>query len=74
MRMLHYSAMIVVAAIVAPFLARIPGTITHGSEWFWSYASGPVLVAFIAAFSLIPAGVLIGLLARFGAAQIRVGL
>ena len=59
------------AAMLAPFIARIPGTAAHGVDWFWSYASGPLLLAFIAVFSLIPAAVLIGLLTMFGTGRLR---
>ena len=44
---------VLLVAFVAPYLSRIPGTITHGSEWFWSYLPSFSAFMFFGAFNLI---------------------
>ena len=44
-----------------PFFARLPSVPTRGWEWFTDYIPGVMGFLFIAAFSLIPGGVLFGL-------------
>lgn len=46
----------------APYLARIPGTLSHGTGWFTSYLQGGVVgFLFLGGFNAIAWGTLVGL-------------
>lgn len=48
-------------AIVLPFIARLPGMVFFGPDWFLSYIPSLAAVLFISALNLIPAAVLLAL-------------
>jgi len=45
-------------ALLAPYLARLPGVLSHGLGWLYSYVPGPMAVLFISALNTIPGGAL----------------
>jgi hypothetical protein len=53
-------------ALLAPYLARLPGVFSHGPDWLISYLPNPASALFVAGLSLIPgiALYLIGKLSR----------
>ena len=54
-RLLFFSLAV---ALLAPYLARLPGVVSHGLGWLYSYMPDPMAVLFISAFNAIPGGAL----------------
>jgi hypothetical protein len=44
---------VLVLAFLMPYLSRIPGTVVHGSDWFWSYLPDVSGFLFFSVFNLI---------------------
>jgi hypothetical protein len=40
-------------ALLAPYLARLPGVVAHGPEWLLSYVANPLAILFMSAFNAI---------------------
>lgn len=54
-RLLFFSLAI---SLSVPYLARLPGVASHGSDWLYSYIQGALAVLFMSIFNAIPGGAL----------------
>jgi hypothetical protein len=45
-------------SLLVPYLARLPGVVSHGPEWLYSYIPSALAVLIVSAFNAIPGGAL----------------